>query len=337
MTFLAPSSPAASRSRRTARACLLFCAAALLAASASAQFNGPALGSAADVNRPVTITTDPAILYPAPRDLRIGPGDDLTVHIYGVTPDYSPSVQVSLDGSIQLPLAGIIPVAGLTLHEAETRIAASLVAQGMYINPQVTIQMTSSPNQIATVTGELHAVVPLAGQRHLLDVLAAAGGLPATASHTITINRLGLGEPIQVDLSTDPQRSSVANIPIFPGDTIVISRIGVVYILGAFKTQGQIALQQNSPLTLLQAAALAGGPGFEGKYSDLRIIRTVGHKRELVRVDYKKIREGKAPDPILQADDIVLLPTDTIKGMIKSGGISILLTVGSLLIYLTHT
>src|SRR6185312_15023060 len=122
--------------------------------------------------------------------------------------------------------------------------------------PQVVIQMTSSPNQVATVTGEMHAVVPIAGQRRLLDVLAAAGGLPPTASHIVTIDRPGIDRPITVDLSTNPERSSMANIPIFAGDTIVIARIGVVYMLGAFKVQGQIALQQNSPLTLLQAAAL---------------------------------------------------------------------------------
>jgi polysaccharide export outer membrane protein len=335
MTSLLLSSHQGARCRRIARACALLLIFACAAFSAQAQFNGPALGAGADINRPVNLTTDPGILFPAPRDLRIGPGDDLVVRIFG-SPEYNPQVRVSLDGSVQIPLAGLVPVAGLTLHEAETRIAQNLIAAGMYQNPQVTLQMTASPNQIATVTGELHAVVPLTGQRRLLDVLAAAGGLPSTASHTLTINRKGLDKPIVVDLSTNPERSEMANIPIFAGDTIVVSKIGVVYMLGAFKIQGQIPLQQNAPLTLLQATSLAGGPGFEGKFADLRIIRTVGSRREMVRVDVKKVREGKAPDPILQADDIVLLPTDLLKSMIKSGGISIALTIGSLLIYLTH-
>ena len=112
----------------------------------------------------------------------------------------------------------------------------------------------------------------------------------------------------------------------------MVSRVASVYLLGAFKTQGAIPLQQNSPLTLMQVAALGGGAGFEGKYNDLRMIRTVGLDRKVVQVDIKKVINGKAPDPVLQADDIVFLPTDAMKAAIKSGGISTLMGIASILI-----
>ena len=172
-------------------------------------------------------------------------------------------------------------------------IAERLVTAGMYRNPQVTIQLTESPNQVVTVVGEMHGTVPVVGQKRLLDVLSAAGGLPLTASHTITINRPGVDQPIIVNLGTDPARSALANIPVFPHDTMVVSRVGVVYMLGAFRTQGAIPLNQNSPLTLMQVAALGGGPGFEGKYDDLRIIRTVGYDRKVVRVDIEEGDQGQ--------------------------------------------
>lgn len=88
------------------------------------------------------------------------------------------------------------------MHAAEKLIAERLVAAGMYRNPQVTLQLTESPNQVATVTGELHSVVPVVGQRRLFDVLATAGGLPATASHMVTIQWPGIDHPIVVDLGT---------------------------------------------------------------------------------------------------------------------------------------
>ena len=119
----------------------------------------------------------------------------------------------------------------------------------MYRNPQVSIQLIESPNEIVTVTGEMHGVFPVAGGKRLYDVLSLAGGLPPTASHMVIINRPGIPEPIVVDLGTDPALSNLANVPIFPRDTIVISRVGVVYLLGAFKNQGAIPMQQNSPLT----------------------------------------------------------------------------------------
>lgn len=84
-------------------------------------------------------------------------------------------------------------------------------------------------------------------------------------------------------------------------------------------------------MTLIKMAALAGGPGFEGKTNDLRIIRSVGLTREVVRVDIKRVMDGKDPDPVLQAEDIVFLPTSSMKAAIKSGGISTLLGIVSVL------
>jgi polysaccharide export outer membrane protein len=58
----------------------------------------------------------------------------------------------------------------------------------------------------------------------------------------------------------------------------------------------------------------------------------VGTGRQVVRVDLKKIVEGKAPDPVLQPEDIVFLPTNPMKAAIKNGGIGVLLGIVSLLL-----
>lgn len=311
-----------------ATALLVLC----LSSVASAQFSGPVLSHATPVNRMMTPTTDPAILYPTGRDIHLATGDLLTIHLYGADM-FAPPVRVSLDGSIQLPLIGNVHVDGLTIHETERLIGERLTNAGMYRDPQVTVVLTESPNQIVTVIGESHGVVPLAGQKRLLDVLAAVGGLTPAASHMITINRQGVSEPIIVDLGTDPARSERANVPVFPGDTIVVSKVGVVYLLGAFKNQGPVPIQQNSPLTLMQVAAIGGGLGFEGNAADLRIIRTEGLERRVVHVDAKKVFNGKAPDPVLQTDDIVFLPTNKMKAAIKAGGISTLLGIASVLVF----
>ncbi len=303
--------------------------------AATAQFSGPALDLTDPVNRKIVPTTDPAILYPVAQEIQLGQGDVIVVRLYGMT-DYSPLVRVSLDGTVQLPLIGLVRVDGLSLHQAEDLIAGRLSDGGMYRNPQVSIQLMESPNEIVTVTGELHGVFPVAGGKRLLDVLAVAGGLPATASHMIVIHRPSVPEPIVIDLGTDPARSNHANVPIFPRDTIVVSKVGVIYVLGAFKTQGAVPMVQNSPLTLMQLAALGGGPGFEGQFDDLRLIRTTGSERTVVRVNIKKVMRGEAPDPVLQADDIIFLPTNAMKAAIKVGGLSTLLGVASVLLYTFH-
>ncbi len=301
------------------------------AAGARGQFSGPALSASPETNRVQTPTTDLTILSQRGLDPLIAPGDLVAVKVFG-TNDFASAVRVSVDGNLQLPLIGLVQVAGLTLNRTEDLIAARLSAAGMYVNPQVTVQVIESVSQFATVAGELHAIVPITGSRRLLDVLAVAGSLPLSASHVITILRQGQDKPIVVDLGTNPAASARADIEILPGDKILISRVGVVYILGAFKNQGAIPLQQTSPLTLMQATTLAGGAGYEGKFKDLRIIRTTGLTRSVVTVDIKAILNGQAPDPILQADDIIFLPTDALKAAIKSGGIATALGVVDILV-----
>jgi len=303
------------------------------AADCGAQFSGPAFVTNSPANRPIVPTTDPAVLGAPAVDPQLGSGDLIVVNLFGVV-NYAPPTRISADGTVQLPLIGLVSLGGLPLHEAERLIAARLVAAGMYRNPQVTIQVTESQNQSVTVTGELHAIVPITGERHLLDVLAAAGPapMPITTSRVVTVLRPGLDQPIVVDLGTDPVQSAKANILIRPRDTIILSHVGLVYVVGAFKIQGAIPLSQSSPLTLLQATALSGGAGYEAKLNDVRVLRTVGTERRVLPIDMGKVMQNKVPDPILQADDIVILPTSAIKAAIKSNGISTLTSLGSLLI-----
>ncbi|SNS79451.1 polysaccharide export outer membrane protein [Granulicella rosea] len=308
-------------------------AALLLTVDCRAQFSGPAFLSNSPANRAVVPTTDPAVLAAPSVDPQIGPGDLLSVTIFGVL-SYAAPARVSVDGTVQLPLIGLVPVGGLPLHQAERLIATRLIDAGMYRNPQVTIQITESQNQTVTVTGELHAVIPVSGERHLLEILAATGPgpIPNTISRVITVLRPGLDQPIVVDLGTDPVQSAKANILIRPRDTIVLSHVGVVYVVGAFKTQGAIPLVQSSPLTLLEATSLSGGAGFEGKLSEVRIIRTFGAERRILPIDMNLVLKNKAPDPVLQADDIVILPSSAIRAAIKSNGINTLSSVASLLV-----
>jgi polysaccharide export outer membrane protein len=298
---------------------------------AHAQFSGPAPGVSSSANQVTTPTTDLAILNPQQRDLVLAPGDLMTIRLFG-SPEYSPIVRVAIDGTIQLPLIGTVPVAGLTVDHASTLIAERLQDARMYKDPQVSIQVTEAVTQFATVSGEMHGIVPLSGSRRLLDVLASVGSLPVTASHVITVLRPSVPQPIVVDLGSDPTRVAQNDIPILPGDTILISRVGVVYFVGAFHTQGAIPLQQTSPLTLMQATALVGGVGYEGEFKDTRIIRTTGLERKEVKVNIKHILDGTDPDPVLQADDIVFLPSNALKAAIKSGGIGVVTSIASLLI-----
>jgi polysaccharide export outer membrane protein len=308
----------------SASACVLFLSAASVA---RAQFSGPATSSTAAYNQALVPTTDPGVLFPGERDVLLTTGDTISIRLYSDT-KYQSSVRINNDGTVLLPLIGIVHLEGLSITQAERLIAQKLEDDGMYRDPQVTLQITEGPNAVVTVIGEVHSIIPVVGSRHLLDVLSAAGGLPPTASHVITINRPGLAKPIIVDLGTDPMLSSLGNIPIFPGDTIVVSRIGIVYMFGEFtSTAGTIPLNAYTPLTLMEATSLSGGIKWDARNSDLRIIRTVGDHRTVAVYNIKKVLNGKVPDPILQPNDIVYLPPVPLKQLIQSGGLGTILGI----------
>lgn len=303
----------------------------LIGSTASfAQFSGPATSSTSAYNQALTVTTDPAILYPGERDVVLTVGDMITVRVFSDN-EYTTSVRINNDSTVLLPLIGIVHLGGLSVTKAEQLIAEKLTAAGMYRDPQVILQITEGPNSVVTIVGEAHAVIPIQGSRRLLDVLSSGGGLPPTASHVITIDRPGVTDPIVVDLGTDPLHSSLANIPVYPGDTIVVSRIGVVYMLGAFNSAaGTIPLNAYTPLTLTEATALSGGIRFTGNFSDLRIIRTVGDHRTVAVYNIKKVLNGKVPDPILEPNDIVYLPQVPLKEFVSSGALGTVLGLVSL-------
>ena len=293
----------------------------------------PSAAPAQAAASPTTPYANPSMLYPG-EDFHLDPGDLILVHVF--MQDYSQTVRLGADGSVHLPFIGSVPLQGLTVLAAQALIADRLRAGGFYKDPEVTIQVLDTVNGSVLVTGEVHSIVPVSTERSLREVLLIAGGLPASASHTVKIVRPGMAEPIVIDLGTDLAASSTANFPVRPHDIIQVSRASVVYVLGAFAHQGAVPLDQATPLTLLQVASLSGGINFEGRYADLRLIRTVGTERKVVDVDIKKVRNGKAPDPVLQANDIIFLPTDAMKATMKNLGVGGVLGIVSLL-YAIHS
>ena len=276
-----------------------------------------------------------SMLYPGD-DFNLQSGDLISVRVF-LQPEYQVTVRVGSDGTAQLPFIGSVPLQGLTVGAAQRLIADRLRQGEFYRDPDVIIQVVDTVNGSVLISGELHAVVPVATNRSLKEVLLTAGGLPAAASHTVKIVRPGMKDPIVVELGTDLAASETANIQVRPHDVIQITRASVIYMLGAFRSQGAFPLDQASPLTLLQIAALGGGINYEGQMDDLRLIRTVGNDRKVIKVDLKKVRDGKADDPILQANDIVYLPTSNSKALLKGlgvggvlGAVSFLLTLGKL-------
>ncbi len=252
------------------------------------------------------------------------PGDGITLSVYGV-PDYKIAARIAGDGNVDLPLIGSTNVAGLTVTQAQQLVAKKLIEGQMMISPDVLISVTDSNVDIIGVMGEVNSprAIPAFAPMSLFDALSAAGGLKPDASHSISILRKGVNEPLLVVLNSNPANAVDQNIPLYPGDRVLVPRTGVVYVVGAVLHSGAFPITPDTPLTVAQAVALAGNMGFQAAPTETRIIRTTGAKRREIRVNLSRVNSGKDPDPILQNDDIVMIPTNMMKAAIKGGGIGI--------------
>jgi polysaccharide export outer membrane protein len=291
----------------------------LTAPEMRAQFTGttPTTSPGLNVRRP--LTTDPAILYPKNRELRLMQGDLLQVSVFGVTPPYSDTERIALDGTIHLPLIGMISLEGLSLTEAEKALARRFEERQIFVDAQVSVSVSEAPGHQIVFIGEVKGVTPITGSKRLYDALASVGGLPPTASTVISIDRPGSPEPIVIDLGNDPARSDAANIPVFAGDTVTTGNVGEAYIVGAVQRPGRIALSGSSPMTVMKAISASGSTVFAAKADSTIIVRTIGDTRTVVKVPLKEVLKGKAPDPVLESQDILIVPNSAIKKLISSG------------------
>ncbi|MGB8477980.1 MAG: polysaccharide biosynthesis/export family protein [Acidobacteriaceae bacterium] len=295
------------------------------AAEAYAQFQGPA-PTRADSPNP----DNKGLVERAPTEVLPGspivlhPGDGIGVSVYGV-PDYKVTARIAGDGNVDLPLIGSTHVAGLTVEQAQQLVAKKLIDGQMIISPDVLISVTDSNVDIIGVMGEVNSprAIPAFAPMNLFDALSAAGGLKPDASHSISILRDGVNEPLLVVLNSNPANAVEQNISLYPGDRVIVPRTGVVYVVGAVMHSGAYPITPDTPLTVTQAVTLAGNQGFQAAPTQTRIIRTTGAKRREIRVNLSRVLAGKDPDPILQNDDIVMIPTNMIKAAIKGGGVGI--------------
>jgi polysaccharide export outer membrane protein len=287
---------------------------------ASGQFLGPPPADSSTV-------VAPALIPPPPdrgMNMSLLPGDVFEVQVYGI-PQFDYKGRINDAGDVALPMVGSIHLEGDTVTAAEQAIAAKLISGEVVKDPQVILHVTESPNHFATVTGEVKmpGPIPIYGEKRLLDVLSAAGGLTPIASPLLTIYRRGSDAPFQILLPSDPAVSGRYNIIIAPGDNIVVSKVGVIYVLGAFHQQGAIPLKNSSPLTLIEAMSLAGGVNYEAAMNKAYILRVSPDGRREIPFNVSSVLHHRVPDQVLQSDDIVLVPTSSMKAAIKGGAAGI--------------
>jgi uncharacterized protein involved in exopolysaccharide biosynthesis/protein involved in polysaccharide export with SLBB domain len=250
----------------------------------------------------------------------ISPGDFLEISEYH-TPEFHSAVRVSAAGMVTLPMIGEMHLGGMDETAAAHAIESALVAKGMLLHPLVSVVVTASANDNVSVLGEVArpGVYPYAAHHRLLDLIAAASGLTQTAGHLVNIFRENdpkTPHPVVLDPS-GADTVSDHNPELSPGDTVQVSRAGLVYVVGDVIRPGGFPVDPVQGLTIVQALALAWGPSQNAAVGKAVLIREQKDGRTLTRLDLKRMLRGTDPDQTVQDRDIIYVPDSVARNLVN--------------------
>ncbi len=279
----------------------------------------------ADDNKPLVLSAIPVesggsrfVSLPAGvnagSDYRIGRQDLLEITVFDLE-ELDQTVRVSEDGSITMPLLGRMEIAGLTKTELEDLIA-KLLGEKYVRDPQVTVFIREYESKKVAVTGAVKkpGTYEMLGSKTILEMLSLAGGLDSDLGKELFIFRESedggsIRIPVELEglvYAADP----ALNFTVLAGDIIYVPTVEKVriFVTGAVSKPDLYEVPRSEPVTVLKAITLAGGTTDRAAEKRIVVYRYTGGERISFLVNLRLIKRGKAEDPVLQKDDLVLVP-----------------------------
>lgn len=103
----------------------------------------------------------------------------------------------------------------------------------------------------------------------------------------------------------DPQVSVIVTSSVSQKVTVE----GSVNEAGVYELKGET--------TLLQALAMAKGPNRTASTGQVAVFRMIDDQRKVAVFDVNAIRSGRAADPQIQGNDVIVVPFSTVKGAFR--------------------
>ncbi len=239
----------------------------------------------------------------------LAPGDTVEVHFLDFPEASDMHLTVSPIGTLFVPYAGPVTVAGMMPDEAEAALANALKSKNVVKDPQVSLTVLAARNLTAMVVGEVKTPHPvqLFSAAPLSFILGQVGGFTELANYHVLISHADGSSPTDVELDRSLRDPKGMDALVRPGDLVAVVRAGSFFALGEFNHPGIFPLTGVQHMTLLQAMAVAGGPTINAKLSKIYLMRDSDGHRVVLEIDYEKVRDGKASDlPILPNDILIV-------------------------------
>jgi polysaccharide biosynthesis/export protein len=240
---------------------------------------------------------------------KLGAGDLIELSVYGV-PDLNTKARIGNSGDVYLPLIDYVHIGDLTVDEAQELIQKRLEDGGFVRNPHVSIFVNESASQAVNMMGEVTrpGSYPAIGERRLFDLISAAGGLTEKAGRSVTIiHRQNPDQKVELHLPSNLADDTQNNVEIIPGDTVIVSRSGIVYVVGDVARPSGFMIGDDT-LTVLKALALAGGGTRTASLNGAKILRQTPTGVKEIPVQLQKVLRAKAPDVAMVKGDVLFVP-----------------------------
>jgi polysaccharide biosynthesis/export protein len=285
---------------------------------------------------------------------RIGPGDVLEIRIFERPQLSRDAIRVDGNGRIRMPL---IPGDFVAACQTEPGFAEEIAAgYKTYLkDPQVDVFVKEFSSEPVAVIGAVNKPGSFQLQRRirLRELLTFAGGPSLDAGGTIqvihdengpscdrpsvnavkglalkpdsapaTTNAATEGGPaaesllVSISLHAMLRGEAGSNPYIRPGDFIHVPKADQVFVVGNVYKPSTLAL--TDPLSVSRAIAMAGGVLAATKKSKIRIIRAGADGNQELFVDLEQINKHEQPDLLLEANDIVEVPTSLGKIVVRA-------------------
>ena len=249
--------------------------------------------------------------------LKLSPGSVVGIHVFEEA-DLDGAYRLDAKGQVYIPFVGGVQLDGLTLYQASVVISERLKNAELIISPHVIVDIVEYNVSNIVILGEVVTPgrYPVLTPHRLIDVLAMSGGQTSLAGDEIIIQRSGhprqLTEVIHCKRNSNDQ--NVLSTIINPGDSVLVKKAGVVYVLGAVTRPGGFIMQEDGSLNIAQVLALAYGTSPEAAVGSIRVIRKMPDGTMVqIPIKFKNIRNGQIQPLALEAEDIVFVPSSHVK------------------------
>lgn len=204
----------------------------------------------------------------------LGPDDTVQVIVYGQS-EFNVTTRIKADGTIVMPLIGIVKAGGQTNITLAKEITDKLVASGFLKQPLVNIEVGAYVSRSVNIAGNVGVpgIVPLDRPYHALEALLRAGWVRGDGASYVYLRRQGQPErKLEVEQLVRGEPNSDPLLQ--PGDTLFVPPAETFFIYGQINAPGMKAILPG--MTIRQAIALSGGVSASGKADKVGLVRGSG-------------------------------------------------------------